>query len=213
MSLRTSLLSSAAALLCGIASCSSQSPEATDVEQAFSSYRTALLEQKGDEAVNWVAPATIKMYQETRDLALNADEATVKNLPIGARMQVLLMRHRVSLKQLQEFDGKKMFAHAVDQNWIGKEGVQRAGVSDVVVDGTQATGKVTVNGKSSTEKFHFVKENGRWTVDLTPSFSTVDRLFQQAANDQGMTENDFIFAIITKLSGRPVTSAIWQPLE
>jgi hypothetical protein len=213
MSLRPSILVPAAILLCGIVSCGPKYPEAPDVEQAFSSYRTALLEQKGDEAVNWVAPATIKMYQETRDLALKADEATVKSLSIGTRLQVLLMRHRVGWKQLKEFDGKQMFAHAVNQNWIGKEAVQRAGVTDVIIHGSQATARVTVDGKSSAELFHFVKADGRWTIDLVPSFATVDQLFRQAASGQGMTENDFLFSIITKLSGRQVTNSIWQPLE
>jgi hypothetical protein len=198
---------------CGIASCSSRSPEAPAVEKTFADYRQAILDKNGDAAADLVAPATIAEYQKYRDLALKGDEQTVKNLPITGRTNVLMMRHRVGKDLLKPMDGKKIVAYAVDQNWIGKEGVQRAGVTDVVVSGSTATAKVTVDGKKSEEMFHFVKHDGKWTIDLLPSFPRADTVFQKLAADSGKSENAFLFDVLTLLSGRPVTDEIWKPLE
>jgi hypothetical protein len=203
----------AAVVTCGIASCSSSSPEASDVEKAFAAYRQALLDQKGAEAADLVAPATIAEYQTFRDLALKADEATLRGLSLTRRTNVLMMRHRVGKDLLKPMDGKKALAYAVDQNWIGKEGVQKAGITDVEVSGIRATAKVTVNGNESNEMFHFVKHDGNWTIDLVPTFAKADILFGKMAADAGMGENEFLFKVLSMVSDRPVTNKIWQPLE
>jgi len=151
MSKRTSLSNTigfvllAAVATCGLTSCGKASPaEAPDVEKAFAGYRQALIDQKGAAAAELVAPATIAEYQNYRDLALTGDEKTVKGLSITARTNVLMMRHRVGKDLLKTMDGKQVLAYAVDQNWIGKEGVQRAGVTDVDISGSNASAKVTV---------------------------------------------------------------------
>ena len=203
----------AAVFTCGVASCSSRSPEAPDVEKAFADYRQALINQKGAAAADLVAPATIAEYQQFRDLALNGDEATVRGLSLTRRTNVLMMRHRMGKDLLKTMDGKKALAYAVDQNWIGKEGVQKAGVTDVDVSGSNATAKVTVNGQKSNEKFHFVKHDGKWTIDLVQNFPQADMVVRKMATDAEMGENEFLFEILEMLSGRPVTDAIWQPLE
>jgi hypothetical protein len=213
MSTRTWFVLLAATLSCGTASCSSRSPEAPDVEKAFADYREALINQKGTAAVDLIAPATIAEYQKYRDLALKGDEQTVKGLSITARTNVLMMRHRVGKDLLKTMDGRKALAYAVDQNWIGKEGVQKAGVTDVDVSGSNATAKVTVNGQKSNEKFHFVKHDGKWTIDLVQNFPQADTMFRKMAADAEMGENEFLFEILSMLSSRPVTDAIWQPLE
>jgi hypothetical protein len=180
---------------------------------AFAAYRSALLSQDGKAATECVSSITIKLYQEYRDLAVSGDEAAVKKLSMVNRMQVLLLRHRIEAKALKAMDGKAVFGHAVDQNWIGKDGVVRAGLDDIAVNGPRATAKVTVSGKPTTEVFHFVKEGERWTFDLAPTIKRSDQALQQAAQTKGVSENDFILSVITSLSGRKVTDSIWRPLE
>jgi hypothetical protein len=212
MTKKLGIIVSAVATCC-IASCGSRSPEAPAVEKAFADYRQAVLDKKGDAAADLIAPATIAEYQKYRDLALKGDEKTVKGLSISGRTNVLMMRHRVGKDQLKSMNGKKIVAYAVDQGWIGEEGVKRAGVTDVEVSGSAATAKVTVNGQKSDEMFHFAKHDGKWTIDLVPNLPRADVLFQKMASESGQGENEFLFQILGLLTGRPVTDAIWQPLE
>jgi hypothetical protein len=179
----------------------------------FEAYRTSLLNQDGKGAAECVSPDTVKLYQDYRDWAVSGDEATVKNLSMINRMQVLLVRHRIESKALKAMDGIAVFGHAVEQNWIGKNGVVRAGLDDVAVRVPRATAKVTNAGKATAEVFHFVKDGERWTFDLVPTIKASDQALQQAARTKGVTEDEFIFSVITSLSGRKVTDAIWRPLE
>jgi hypothetical protein len=210
-------------VMCGLTSCG-KSPDhqgaveqtAADeaaVVQTFYDYRSALMKQKGDAAVAVVAPATLEKYQEYRDLAMKGNEKAVKSLSLMGRTTVLMMRHRIGKDRLKPMDGKMVFAYAVDQNWIGKEGVAKAGVTKPEVIGPVAVAKVTVNGETSEEEFHFVKHDGKWLIDLEPNFTKAEMLLQKTARDQGMEENEFLFVMMKALTGRELTEEIWQPLE
>lgn len=200
-------------MLLGIVSCSSSDPESKNVLEAFESYRSALLEQNGEAAVEHVAAATIEMYQEHRDMAVSGSEKTVKELSMINRMQVLLIRHRLDPKLLKEMDGKALFVHAVNQNWIGKNSVLRLNLQDVVVRGTRASAKATLDGQTGADRFYFVKEEDRWKLDLVRVFQNSDQVLQRKAREKGMEENEFLFSVITSLSGRRASDTIWRPLE
>jgi hypothetical protein len=189
------------------------SGEASAVKKAFESYRSALLNQDGKAAVEAVSSNTIKMYQEYRDQAMTGDEQSVKGLSIVNRMQVLLMRHRIDPKLLKKMDGNEVFAYAVDQNWIGKNSVVRLTLEDVAVSGPRATAKASADGKQTGERFHFVREEGSWKLDLGPTIQATDQVMQGIARKKGMSENELVFSLITSVSGRQVTEAIWRPLE
>ena len=129
------------------------------------------------------------------------------------RMQVLLLRHRIEPDSLKAMDGKAVFSHAVNNQWIGKDAVVRAALGDIAASGARGTAEVTINGQPTTEVFHFMKEDSEWKVDLAPTIKKFDQALQLAARNQGVTENEFIFSIITSLSGRKVTEDIWTPLQ
>ncbi|MBW3539792.1 MAG: hypothetical protein KY476_05940, partial [Planctomycetes bacterium] len=204
---------SAIALIPAAVSCGGSDSDVEEVGNAFEAYQSALTTTDGEKAAESVSSATIQLYQEHSDLSISGDPETVQNLSMINRMQVLLIRHRVAPASLKAMDGREVFAHAVNNEWIGKDSVVRVGIDDVAITGNRATAKVTKGGKRTGETFHFVKEHGRWKLDLTPTFRAADQLFQEAARRRGMSENEFIFSVITSLSGRQVTDEIWQPLE
>jgi hypothetical protein len=190
--------------------------EETDVSKVratFEAYRSAIIAKQGAESADLVSSSTLSLYKKHRDLALKGDEPTIRKLPLGERLQVLLMRHRIPLKTLKKLDGKAVFAYAVDQNWIGKKSVQSVGIGDIRISKSKATAAVTVNGETNGESFHFQKENGDWKHDLTPTLKGVDRTLKDAAKKKAVGENDLLFTLITQVSGRKVTDSIWQPLE
>ncbi len=153
------------------------------------------------------------MYQEYRDYAVSGNEETLKNLSMINRMQVLLLRHRIEPDSLKAMDGKSVFSYAVNNQWIGKDAVVRAELRDIASNGARGTAKVTVDGQPTTEVFHFMKENNEWRFDLAPTIKKTDQALQMAVRNQGVSENEFIFSILTSLSGRKVTDDIWQPLQ
>lgn len=184
-----------------------------EVQEAFDVYRRALTHADGTVAAEIVSADTIDLYQQYRDLAVFGDEKTVKDLSMVNRMQVLIVRLRVKPETLKAMDGKATFAYAVDNEWIGKDVVVRAGLTDIAVTGNRATGKVTLGGEPTTEIFHFRKENNGWKFDLVPTIKKTDQALQMSAKSRNVSENEFLFSILTSLTGNRVTENVWKPLE
>jgi hypothetical protein len=187
--------------------------EKDDVLAAYNSYKEAILAQKGEEAAGWVSKGTIDAYQEYVDWALEADRKTVEGLSMINRVQVLTMRHRVPAEELRKSTGKSIFAHAVKEDWIGKDGTIRTELADdIAVAGDRATGSALVGGKAAPLKFHFRKEEGKWRFDLVELMKATSPAFEAAAKQAGMEENELIMKILETVSGKKPEESIWTPV-
>jgi hypothetical protein len=185
--------------------------EKEDVAAAFKGYKEAILAQKGEEAAGWVTKGTLDEYQRYIDWALEADRKTVEGLSMMNRVQVLTMRHRVPAEDLRKATGRSIFIHAVDQDWIGKDGVIRTELTeDVAVAGERATGAVTIGGELAPMKFHFRKEDGKWRLDLIELIKFSGPALQAAAEQAGMEENELILKVLEMVSGQKPAGTIWE---
>ena len=189
----------------------SDDPEA--VQQCFDSYKAAILAQDGEEAVAELSKETIEAYQEYVDTALSGDEAAVRALSFINRMQVLLLRHRVPLDTLATFDGRRCLVYAVDNDWIGKNGVIRTELGKINVSNDRATTEVLIEGQLAPNRFQFRRENEDWKFDLNSIMVDSNMAMKEAVKQAGMDEDEFIFALIESVSGEKLDSSIWLPLR
>ncbi len=187
--------------------------DAAEIRRAFESCQAAILHAEGDKALEHVSKSTLQMYQECRDHALRADAIAVKALPLGKRMLVLQIRHYIGATALKTMDGEAVFIHKIDQDWMGERGSTPRGLEGIEVTGQQATARLTVNGQWLGQVFHFVKEDGKWKIDLLAIENAREAKIQQTIRHIGTTENQFLLSILESQSGREVTDAIWEPLK
>src|SRR5262249_21705731 len=138
------------------------------IRQTFEAYREAVSAHNGKAAADLVTSSSISKYQEFHDLAVTADKPTLESLPIASRFFVMMLRHRIDADLLKSMDGKAVFAHAVDQDWMGNKGVVQAGVGNINIREPRATGTITIDGKRTSEDWNFVKEEGSWKLDVVP---------------------------------------------
>jgi hypothetical protein len=61
--------------------------------------------------------------------------------------------------------------------------------------------------------FTFRKENGTWAIDLTSIMNITETAIEKQVERLGISENDFIVAMLRKISGSRPDSAIWQPIQ
>ena len=104
------------------------------VRATFAAYKAAVLAQQGERAADNVTTGTLREYARYRELALSAPRAALEALPMTERLQVLIIRARVPAADLRAMDGRRVFTHAVDRGWIGREGVERSELGTVQVD-------------------------------------------------------------------------------
>lgn len=200
--------------LCSLATgCAKPSSDVADIQHTFDAYKAAILSTDGSAAVRQIAQPTLNEYQNYIDWCLHADRETLQSLSALNKMQVFLLKHRIPADELKQMNGEKAFVYAVDHDWIGKEGTAVTTIADIQVSGDTASAATQVNGRKQSIRFNFVKENGRWKLDLTKTLQDTDALLGFQISQAGVPENEYILRSIEMITGRKVADNIWDPME
>lgn len=191
----------------------SQTTSENEVKATFSNYKSAILNQKGEEAVNWVDSRTLKYYGDMLEVSKKADSLELDKLSILDKMMVLAIKHRTPTTDILSFDGKQMLAYAVKNGMVGKNSVANTEIGEIKIEGDFAQGQMINNGNEAPFYFHFYKENDSWKLDLTSLFSISAVTLNKVVADSGQPENEFIMYILEMVSGKKVSNAVWHPLQ
>ena len=181
------------------------------VKASFENYKSAVLNDKGEDAVQYVDSRTIKYYGDILQHVRTADSTTIESLSVLDKLMVFTVRHRASKDDILSFDGKGLLAYAIKSGMIGKNSVANSSIGDVTVDGSFAKGQYLSNGKKAPFFFHFYEEGDSWKVDLTSIFPVSIIALKKFAEDSGQSENDFIFSLLETITGKKPGAEIWSP--
>src|SRR5688572_748402 len=91
-----------------------QKKEEKAVRKAFEDYKTAILNDKGTEAVNYVDSRTLKYYGDIAELVRSADSAKIQTLTIFDKLMVLLIRVRATKEDILAFNGQSLLMYAIN---------------------------------------------------------------------------------------------------
>lgn len=200
-------------LLAFTVSCKGQKKEEKSVREAFDNYKSAILNDKGEEAVKYVDSRTIKYYGDILELVKNADSAKVASLSLLDKMMVFTIRHRVPKKDILSFDGKGLLVYAIKSGMVGKNSVANNSIGEVTIDNDFAKGQFIANGQKAPFYFHFYKEEGQWKIDLTSIFSVSTMAFKKMVEDSGLNENEYLFSLLEMLTGIKPGKEIWEKVQ
>ena len=165
----------------------------------------------GTRAVGRVSESTLDYYGVIHQLALRATPEILNQANIGDRLLILMVRHRIAPDVLAAMNGERLFVHAVNEGWIGKNGVEKLEVGSVAMRENTARAIMVASGKPTPIHITMKKEGG-WRVDLTSILPVTNRAFGEAVKRMGMSENDFILLTLDSLTGKTVPDTIWQPV-
>ena len=194
-------------------SCSGQGTEDNLVRQAFENYKSAILNNRGEEAVKYVDSRTIKYYVDVVDLVKNADSTKVNSLSLLDKIMVFSVRHRTSREDILSFDGKGLLVYAIKSGMVGKNSVVNNSIGEVIIDSEFAKGQFIANGQKAPFYFHFYKENGEWKIDLTSIFSVSNMAIKKMVQDSGQGENEFLFSLLEMMTGKKPGREIWEKVN
>ncbi len=191
----------------------SQNKEAKLVQKSFDDYKSAILNDKGEEAVNFVDSRTIKYYSEILDKSKNADSTTVSSMGLMDKLMVLTIRHKTSKQDILSFDGKGLLVYAINEGMVGKGSVMNTSIGEVEIDGTFAKGQFISNGEIAPFHFNFYKEDNAWKVDLTSIFSIGTTAFRTMQKESGYEENEYLFMLLEYMTGKKPGVEIWNTIN
>lgn len=183
------------------------------VKQCFENYKSAILNDRGEEAVEYVDSRTIKYYQDILDKTKSADSLEVSEMNIMDKLMVFTIRHRTSKEDILKFDGKQLLVYAIQEGMVGKNSVANNEIGQVDIDDDFAKGQLVVYGEPAPMYFHFYNEQEQWKVDLTSLFPIATPAFQKMADESGQNENEYLFMLLEMVSGEKPNSDIWKTIE
>jgi hypothetical protein len=190
-----------------------QKSEVKAVRASFDNYKQAILNDRGEEAVQYVDSRTLNYYGEVLEKVKHADSATVNGLALMDKVMVFSVRHRAAKEDILSFDGKGLLVYAIKSGMVGKNSVVNSSIGDVTTEGTFAKGQYVSNGQKAPFNFNFYKEDNAWKVDLTSIFPVTNMAFRKLVEESGQAENDFLFSILESLTGKRPGDEIWIPTQ
>ena len=183
-----------------------------DVSATFEAYRVALLATDGEKAAEIVTQGSRDLYRHYANQALTLDHAALNRVHIADRLTILLLRHSVERERLMQMGGAEIIAYAVDQGWISKEGTAGIQLGNYQVAGDIATGTLLrTDGSETSYKVEFLKEDGDWHLNLKKMLEFARIGIEYAVKQAGMSEDEFILALLEYSTGRKPGPEIWTP--
>jgi len=183
------------------------------VRDCFAGYKSAILNDKGEEAVEFVDSRTIKYYSNILEKTKNADSTEIEDLNVMNKLMVFTVRHRTSKEDVLSFDGKRLLVYAIKEGMVGKSSVANIEIGELSIDEQFAKGQLIANGTPAPAYFHFYEEDGAWKIDLTSIFPTATQAFQQMLDESGEDENEYLFMLLEMVTGEKPNENIWKPIK
>ncbi len=183
-----------------------------DVKESFLAYKTAILEADGDTAADVVTQNSREYFRDLADHALTLDRAGLHEIHLTDRLYAMLLRHNLDRTTLQSMSGSEVVSYAVDEGWIGRNGASQLRLGHYEIEGDHASGTILrQDGLKSSFKMEFVREGGRWLLDLVALMKLTRTAFEYAVQQSGLSEDDFVMLMLEQGTGRKPSPDIWSP--
>ncbi len=205
----------------GVATAGQQvSSEEARVKQVFIDYKNALVNGDGVAAAALVDQKTLEYFGELKDLAVSADEATVRARPFVDRLLTISMRQILAPSELRVLELGELMNRAVAEGWISPQTVAQLDIGKVTVTGDSATAEaLSLNPALSLEAdsdegagldYQFSRENDEWKFGFSSLVSSLNRMIEEFTAQLGTDQDELIFVLVQSLTGKPVLPEVWQ---
>lgn len=194
-------------------SCEQNNTESAAVKATYERYKTAILNDKGEDAVDCVDSRTVKYYTDILEKVKTADKTTVEQLSFLDKFQVLRIRLNAKKEEISLLDGKGLISFAIKKGMVGKDSVSDHSIGVIKIEGTFAKAQVNVKNKKTPFYLNFYKEENQWKIDITSLFTLSTMAFKKLIEDSEMTENEYMFELLENVSNKKVGKEIWIPTE
>jgi hypothetical protein len=186
----------------------------SEIREVWDTYRTALLDQHGEVAVDLVSEPTIRAYDRFRLMAWASPEETLRRSDFLTRMTVLMLRLRVPREILKDLDGRELFVLCVDNGWLS-DSVPLVGAGAVKLQGERrALLQLQLEGdEGPAGALPFVLEGPSWKVDLEGMTEFINEGFREGVARSGRSEAELLEQFVAMMAGQEFPQELWTPVS
>ena len=186
---------------------------ADEVHESFEQYRTAILAEDGETAVQYLNQTSINYYDDMLNDALYLKESEFEERTILDKLMILRLRMNFTAKELKKMNGRELIVYSIQKGWIGKSSVINIEISEETkIKGDWATIEVMQNGQGSGLNFIFQKENDIWKLDIKEIFKISNMTLAYLVKQSDYTEKEFIEMLLENTDNKKVSKSYYKPM-
>ncbi|TAM97705.1 MAG: hypothetical protein EPN39_10685 [Chitinophagaceae bacterium] len=194
-------------------SCKGQNNVKSLINQSFKRYQTALLNKDGYDAMKCIDSKSIEYYNFILEETKNGDSTEINSLSLIDKVMVWASRLLASPREINSFDTNDFIAFLMGKGIMTKDIDENDSIGNITVYGDFAKGELISNGGKTSLYYYFYKESGQWKFDLISSFGIIGYELSTMIESSGMTENEYLFDVLNKFTGKKINSDIWKKTE
>lgn len=185
------------------------------IREVFELYRSAILAQDGAKALQTIDTDTVQYYDNLLKLVFYGTKGEVsKNFT--DELTVLMVRHIFTKAELVKItNGAQLFKLAVESGLVGnRKNTESISISNVSVAGKTAAVQMAFEGKVVPGVvWRFSKEINEWKLNLVAASDAAGVALKASAKQLSMTEDEFVFYVLTQMTGTRPTGEVWNPVK
>ncbi|MBP2313450.1 hypothetical protein [Azospirillum soli] len=179
------------------------SPEEREVVAVFESARTALTQKRGSAVVPLLSRTSVDKLEAVRAAARNGTDAGISRLEPAEKFAAMGLRRYVSPSDLRRMSLGDLADHGIKQGWLGPNVIGSSGLGPVRVKGDRASAILMVDNRPALVPADFVREGGKWRIDLANVFTFGSQMLKGFAAMSGKGEDAYIADLLEKLPAKP----------
>ena len=170
------------------------SRDQTAIKSLWTAYKSAMARRDGATVAGLLSANTIAYYEKIRKLALYAPARRLSSYRIIDRVLVYQIRHFHRAAKVTSMTAREIIAWSIGAGLSSSEAIKAMDIGTIEVSGTVGSAPATHNGRRIGWKFKFVRESGKWRLDLMPLLDRGAAAFQRVARQRNLTDE----AILTQ---------------
>jgi hypothetical protein len=196
-----------------------------EIELTWQEVNTTASQRNGEGYARLLAPESFQHFDRIIKIALDAPYEKTQRLPVSERYDMLMMRNRMTRKELSKMDGRAWVVHAVSQGWYQESGdvaaELRLKIGNIRARGNSATADIVfeIPGRVVDKDFvitrlSFAKVEDRWLVDLRQPDPLIDWYVKREREMGHLSEDQVLLAMESEDSGKEVPrETLWDPMK
>jgi hypothetical protein len=182
----------------------------TEVRDTFAQYSAA----RNNRDLNTVLEMTDPKYIDHLDyivkMARTGEKDRVLRMTAAERLQLVMMRNRLTKAELAAMDGKGWLGRKIQEGWTRDfDEEPELQLGEISIKRPRAFASLVVDGADTPFKLEFVKTGDKWVIDPTPYEELINQVLRKIVKT-AQSEDAFILNAERAATGKPVNAMIWE---
>ena len=190
-----------------------QSQDEATMKKVFEDYKSAILNDKADAALDAIDTKTKNYYAAILSQVKKADSTSIAAMSMVDKITVLGIRARANREEILSMQGYDAFLFAIKKGMVGKNSVSNNALGAITINKDFASAEMMSRGKSLPPSYHFYRETDGWKLNLTELFALGNASLKQMIDNSGKSENEYLLEILSLLTNKEQGYHLWKPVE